>query len=156
MAYLRKETPASGPDSAGCIFCDLPAESDDAASLIIQRGQWAYVILNRYPYNNGHMMVVPYEHVPSFEHLAPPALAEIMELSNQCVAALRAIYDPQAFNLGANIGAAAGAGIADHVHMHVVPRWSGDTNFMPVLADVRVLPEHLLESARRLRAAWSG
>ncbi len=154
MDYLRKDKSAPNQDPEPCIFCDLPAENDDAASLIVWRGRWAYVILNRYPYNNGHMMVVPYEHVPSFEPLALPALAEIMELTNQAVAALRNIYQPQAFNLGANIGMAAGAGIAAHVHMHIVPRWAGDTNFMTAVAATRVIPEDLQETYRLARANW--
>lgn len=154
MDYLRRAGPMSDSIAAGCIFCNLPAANDDPASLIIQRGQRAYVILNRFPYNNGHMMVVPFQHVPSFEALDDATLAEIMQLTNQALAALRSMYNPQAFNLGANIGAAAGAGIADHVHMHVVPRWAADTNFMTAVADTRVIPEDLQETYRLARAHW--
>jgi ATP adenylyltransferase len=144
MAYLRSEN-LSG-SSAGCIFCDLPAEHRDAENLIVHRGQLAYVILNRYPYNNGHMLVVPYEHVATLEALDAPALAELMLLAKQSLADLRAMYNPQAFNLGVNIGGAAGAGIADHVHMHVVPRWAGDSNFMTTVSSTRVIPEDLNET----------
>ncbi|MCC6190030.1 MAG: HIT domain-containing protein [Anaerolineales bacterium] len=151
MPYLRG-TDSGNP--AGCIFCDLPAQDADADNFIVRRGRHVYVILNRYPYNNGHMMIVPYAHVPSFEQLDAPALAELMALSNETLAALRNMYHPQAFNLGANIGAAAGAGIADHVHMHVVPRWAGDTNFMATVAGTRVIPEDLAETYRLACQHW--
>ena len=152
MAYLRSES--SSGVSTGCIFCDKPAEQHDAENLIVHRGQLAYVILNRYPYNNGHMMVVPYQHVATLEALEAPALSEIMLLAKRALAALRAMYHPQAFNLGVNIGAAAGAGIADHVHMHVVPRWSGDSNFMTTVASTRVIPEDLNDTYQLAVANW--
>jgi ATP adenylyltransferase len=143
------------PSGSACIFCDLPAQNADAETLIVRRGALAFAILNRYPYNNGHMMVVPYAHVPSFEHLDAPTLAEIMALTNQAVATLRRMYAPEAYNLGANIGGAAGAGIADHVHMHVVPRWAGDTNFMATVAGTRVIPEDLHDTYRQAHALWA-
>jgi len=152
MAYLRSETPSSS--STGCIFCDKPNEHKDAENLIVQRGQLAYVILNRYPYNNGHMMVVPYQHVSSLEALDAAALAEIMLLAQQALMALRGMYSPQGFNLGVNIGSAAGAGIADHVHMHVVPRWGGDSNFMTTVANTRVIHEELQETYRLAVQHW--
>jgi ATP adenylyltransferase len=152
MAYLRSETPSGG--STGCIFCDKPKEQKDAENLIVRRGQLAYVILNRYPYNNGHMMVVPYQHVASLEALDAPALAEIMLMAQQALTALRGMYSPQGFNLGVNIGTAAGAGIADHVHMHVVPRWAADSNFMTTVADTRVIPEDLQDTYRLALAHW--
>jgi len=169
MAYLRgTDTPGDQPagsstspivgthplGSTGCIFCDLPAQNRDAENFIVRRGQSAYVILNRYPYNNGHMLVVPFTHVPSFEPLAAPVLAEIMGLINQAVATLRRMYTPDAFNIGANIGGAAGAGIADHVHMHIVPRWSGDTNFMSTVAGTRVIPEDLHDTYQQAHDLW--
>lgn len=153
MAYLQASSGASS-SRASCIFCDLPAQNADAENLIVRRGAHAFVILNRYPYNNGHMLIVPYAHAPSFEQLAAPVLTEIMLLSNQAVAALRQMYQPQAFNLGANIGSAAGAGIADHVHLHVVPRWSGDTNFMSAVAGTRVIPEDLADTYQRAQQNW--
>jgi ATP adenylyltransferase len=152
MAYLRNETPPG--NSAGCIFCDKPAENNDPDNLIVWRGRLAYVILNRYPYNNGHMMVVPYQHVATLEALDAPALGALMLLAKQALTALRGMYHPQAFNLGVNIGAAAGAGIAEHVHMHVVPRWAGDSNFMTTVAATRVIPEDLAETYRLAVQHW--
>lgn len=163
MAYLRgtdadtgaRRLPATGMLSpSGCIFCDKPVEQRDRENLIVHRGPRAFVILNLYPYNNGHLMVVPYQHVPSFEQLDEPTLMDVMRLMNQAVSALRRVYKPQAFNLGANIGTAAGAGIADHVHMHVVPRWAGDTNYMATVAGTRVIPEELGETYRQVQEAW--
>ena len=152
MAYLRNETPAG--NDGGCIFCDIPAQHQDAQNLVVHRAQLAYVILNLYPYNNGHMLIVPYAHAASLEGLPGPVLAELMLLGKQAMTALRAMYAPQAFNLGVNIGAAAGAGIADHVHMHVVPRWAGDSNFMTTLASTRVIPEDLAETYRLAVKHW--
>jgi ATP adenylyltransferase len=154
MAYLRNEAAATPPGAVGCVFCDLPAAGDDAASLIVRRGTHAFVILNKYPYNNGHLLVVPFAHVPSLEQLDEPTLAELMRLTNQSLAALRRMYNPQGFNLGANIGAAAGAGIAEHVHLHIVPRWAGDTNFMTSVNNVRVIPEDLQETYRLAKDHW--
>jgi ATP adenylyltransferase len=155
MAYLRSDEASKTPGATGCIFCDLPAAQDDAASLIVQRGERAFVILNKFPYNNGHLLIVPFAHVPSLEQLDEPTLTELMRLTNQALAALRKMYNPQAFNLGANIGAAAGAGIADHVHLHVVPRWAGDTNFMTSVNNVRVIPEDLQDTYRLAKAHWA-
>lgn len=155
MAYLRNDAGSQKPSPTGCVFCDLPAAGDDAASLIVQRGRHAYVILNKYPYNNGHMLIVPFAHVPSLEQLDEPNLTELMRLTNQTLAALRQMYNPQGFNIGANIGAAAGAGIADHIHLHVVPRWAGDTNFMTSVNGIRVIPEDLQETYRLAKAHWN-
>ena len=152
MAYLRNENPSG--NATGCIFCDKPAEDRDAENLIVHRGRLAFVMLNRYPYNNGHMLVVPYDHVATIEALATPTLTELMLLANQALAALRGMYDPQAFNLGVNIGAAAGAGIASHVHMHVVPRWAADSNFMTIVASTRVIPEDLQDTYRLALQHW--
>jgi ATP adenylyltransferase len=151
MHYLQN---TNAETSGGCIFCNKPAEGRDEQNLIVQRGQHGYVILNLFPYNNGHLMVVPYAHVPSPEQLETATLTEMMLLMTQGLAALRAMYSPQAFNVGMNIGGAAGAGIAEHVHLHAVPRWAGDTNFMTVTAGTRVLPEDLRDTWRRMRAAW--
>ena len=155
MAYLRNSA-AGVPGPTGCIFCDLPAEGRDAENLIVHRGARAFVILNRYPYNNGHLLIVPFAHVPSFEALDPATLTEMMLLANTATATLRRMYNPQAFNLGANIGAAAGAGIAEHVHLHLVPRWAGDTNFMSTTSGTRVIPEDLSETYRLARQHWAG
>ncbi|HNZ02262.1 MAG TPA: HIT domain-containing protein [Anaerolineaceae bacterium] len=137
-----------------CIFCTGPAEPDSPDNLIIHRGEHAYVMLNRFPYTSGHLMVVPFLHQPSLEGLEPAILAEIMGLLTHSMGVLRRVYRPEGFNMGANIGAAAGAGIAGHVHVHLVPRWSGDTNFMSAIGEARVVPEDLQETFQRLHSAW--
>ncbi len=147
MAYLTEERPQ------GCIFCIKAAEDRDEENLIVCRGEHTFIMLNRYPYNAGHLMVIPYAHVASLEDLPAEVLTELMLLVNRSLAALRRAMSPEAFNVGANLGHAAGAGIVDHVHMHVVPRWEGDTNFLPVLADVRVVPEFLSDTYRKIRRA---
>ena len=139
----------------GCVFCNIHAQNNDIENLVVFRGKTAFVILNRYPYTSGHLMVVANVHQASFEDLDPGVRSEMMELATKGIRALRSVYKPDAFNLGANIGEAAGAGIAGHVHLHVVPRWSGDTNFMSLLAETRVLPEELKETFRRVQTAWN-
>ncbi len=138
----------------GCIFCDKVAENDDQANYILHRGKTCYVMLNLYPYNNGHLMVSPYRHVPSLEQLQEDELTEMMLLVNRSIQALRRAMRPDGFNIGVNIGKAAGAGIEEHVHIHIVPRWEADTNFMPVLSQTRVIPELLDDTYRKLKAAW--
>ena len=137
-----------------CIFCIALTQSDGPENLIVAREKQTYIILNRYPYTSGHLMVVPFAHQPNFERLDSETRAEMMEMTTRCMQVLRDIYHPQAFNMGANIGEAAGAGIADHVHIHIVPRWAGDTNFMSTLATTRVLPESLEETYNRVKKAW--
>jgi ATP adenylyltransferase len=139
-------------DSPECLFCELPNSEDN---LILHRGAKAYVVLNRYPYTNGHLMVVPYAHQASIEDLDDSILLEVMTLSSQAVSALRATYGATAFNLGINIGKAAGAGVVSHVHLHVLPRWAGDTNFMAATAETRVIPEGLDETFARLKSHWN-
>ena len=139
----------------GCIFCIAQELDDSAENLIAFRGERAYVILNRYPYTSGHLMVVPFDHKPNLEELDPQTRAEMMELATRCMMVLRKIYDPQAFNLGANIGEAAGAGVKSHVHVHIVPRWAGDTNFMSVVGEMRVLPELLEQTYQRVKNGFS-
>ena len=134
----------------GCVFCAKPALADDESALIVHRGERCFVILNAYPYNNGHLMVSPFKHVASIEQLDEGELLELMTLVQRGIGALREVYAPEGFNIGVNQGAAAGAGIADHLHLHVVPRWGGDTNFMPVIGSTRVLPQALAESWREL------
>ncbi|MFN8378784.1 MAG: HIT domain-containing protein [Anaerolineae bacterium] len=150
MAYIRGEK----SEGMGCVFCEAPDHMDEDA-LIVARGVYQYVILNRFPYNNGHLMVVPYAHVDTPEALSRETLLEGMELTNQAMAALRTLYNPPAFNLGANIGAAAGAGIAAHYHFHIVPRWPGDANFMTAVGETRVVPDTLENTWRELRSAWA-
>ncbi len=140
--------------TTGCIFCEFPARDPalDTETYIVYRGQYAYIILNAYPYSNGHLMVVPYRHTASLDDYDDGELLEVMRLTRLSLRLLRAAFHPGGFNLGVNMGRVAGAGIADHLHWHVVPRWNGDTNFMPVLADVRVIPESLAVVYERLRA----
>jgi len=158
MNYLwspwRMEYILSAKSEEGCIFCNGLKLEDGPDNLIIYRGAMAFVILNRFPYTSGHLMVVPYEHQPSLELLKPGSRADVMELAAQAVQVLEMLYAPQGFNLGMNIGIAAGAGISEHVHLHVVPRWAGDTNFMSSVSQTRVLPELLEETYRRVREAW--
>lgn len=136
-----------------CIFC-AKVNADDEAELVVYRSTYVYVTLNLYPYNNGHLMVVPYAHVPSTEQLPPEALTDLMLTTNAALATLRRVYKPQAFNVGANLGEAAGAGVAGHFHLHIVPRWAGDTNFMSVVGSTRIIPDELVETWRKLREAW--
>jgi ATP adenylyltransferase len=143
----------TAPKEEGCIFCRAVESKDDRGNLVLLRGERAFLILNRYPYNNGHIMVVPYAHVPSLEDLDAPTLTELMELLKQGLAALRVAMGPEGFNVGANLGQVAGAGVEDHVHLHVVPRWTGDTNFMPIIGDMRVIPQTWLQTYDELRAA---
>jgi len=139
----------------GCIFCEAIAAGADRERLIVFRGDTHYVILNRYPYSNAHLMIVPRRHLADLTEATPEERRELMELSARALAALRATYNPQGFNLGCNLGTIAGAGIAEHYHLHVVPRWEGDTNFMTVTAGTRVIPEDLDRSWERLSAAFA-
>jgi ATP adenylyltransferase len=150
MSYING---VSKPQTGVCVFCAAPRH-DDETVFILHRGKLAYVIMNIFPYNNGHVMVIPYAHVDTIEKLDTATLTEIMQLTNLSLAAIRLASDPHAFNLGANIGRAAGGGIEEHFHLHIVPRWQGDTNFMPILADTRVLPEKLEESYQRLKPTF--
>ena len=149
MPYIQSEK-----NMNGCVFCMEMAREDGPENLIVYRGEYAFVIINRYPYTSGHLMVVPYSHASSIDELDPDIRSEMMELANECLGVLRSIYHPQGFNIGVNIGEAAGAGILDHVHLHIVPRWGGDTNFMSSLGQARVLPEALEDTYYRVKEAW--
>jgi ATP adenylyltransferase len=140
--------------SDGCVFCRVQKEADGTGNLVIARGERAFVIVNRFPYTSGHIMVVANTHLPSLEDLDEATRAEMMELVTQCIRVLRKVYRPQGFNVGANIGEVAGAGVAGHVHLHIVPRWGGDSNFMSTVAETRVLPETLEETYQRVREMW--
>jgi ATP adenylyltransferase len=153
-APWRLEYIKSADDETGCLFCAAAVEGDDEAKLVVHRGTCALVLLNKFPYASGHLMVAPMRHVGEFGELDGEEAVEIHRLASFGIGALAQTYQPQGYNLGWNLGRVAGAGIVDHVHLHVVPRWAGDTNFMPVLADVKVLPEHLVEARRKLAAAW--
>ena len=150
MAFIK------APRPSGCFFCEAAAAapSDDATHLVLARGELTLVILNRYPYNNGHLMIAPNAHLANLEDLPAAAANELTALTQRSVRVLRQVLAPQGFNLGINAGKVAGAGVADHVHQHVVPRWEGDTNFMPVVAQAKVLNESLTKSYGELRAGF--
>jgi ATP adenylyltransferase len=149
MTYIEKYEKESG-----CVFCSAQAKADSAENLIVFRGENAYVILNRYPYTSGHLMVIPFEHVSNLEALKAETRAEMMELASRCTTVLRIVYGTASFNMGINIGEAAGAGVLGHVHIHIVPRWVGDTNFMSTTGDTRVLPEALEDTYNRVKEAF--
>jgi len=149
MSYI-----SSKKDEEGCVFCNTLMDEDGPGNLIIYRGENAFVILNRFPYTSGHLMVLPYLHVSTLDLLDALTRAEMMELTNQCTLVLNQIYRPQGFNIGINQGEAAGAGIAPHIHLHIVPRWMGDTNFMTAVSGTRVVPEDLVVTWQRIYEAW--
>lgn len=134
-----------------CFLCEASREKDDVKGFVVHRGRSCFVILNKYPYNNGHLMIAPYKHVGKISDLESDELLEIVELLKLSIAVLETEYKPDGYNVGLNLGRAAGAGLEEHIHLHIVPRWIGDTNFMPVLADTKVIPESLEESWKRLR-----
>lgn len=148
MAYI-----SSAEKSPECIFCAFPKKNEDEALLILHRGKSCFVILNAFPYNPGHLMVVPYRHVADYESLSDPELLEMHRLAGDCIAALKRTMAPHGFNMGINLGRIAGAGVDGHVHLHVVPRWSGDTNFTTVIGEMRVLPEALSVTWAKLKEA---
>ncbi len=149
LAYVK------GDKGEGCPFCTVPAMSDEDG-LVVARGETAYVVLNLYPYNPGHLMVVPYRHVSGYDELTGDEVAEVGALTQQALRALRTASGAHGFNVGLNLGSVAGAGIAAHLHQHVVPRWGGDTNFMPVVGHTRVLPQLLGQTRQMLADAWAG
>lgn len=149
LEYIR------GEKTDECIFCSKPALGDDEAALIAHRGERCFVMLNAFPYANGHLMVAPYKHIADLRDLSEETALELVTLTQDSLRALQAAYDPDGYNIGINLGTIAGAGMVDHVHQHIVPRWAGDTNFMPVLSDTRVLPQSLAESYRALRDAFA-
>jgi ATP adenylyltransferase len=149
MAYIESHN-----QEPGCLLCNRLAEADGPENLVLHRAKHAFVILNRYPYTTGHMMIVPFHHRASLEDLEPEVLAEMMVLAARALVVLRRAYGAKAFNVGANIGEAAGAGVVGHVHMHVLPRWPGDTNFMTTMAETRVIPASLESTYDRLHRLW--
>jgi len=144
----------TGDRPKGCFLCQKQDDEEDRDNYVIHRGSRCYVILNLYPYNPGHLMIVPYDHLPSVEDLDEETLSEMMIMVSRCVKLLQNTMSPSGFNVGMNIGRVAGAGVAEHVHAHVVPRWEGDANFMPVVASTKVLPEALRTTYDKLRDAW--
>ncbi|MBA0050781.1 HIT domain-containing protein [Streptomyces sp. AJS327] len=153
MAYIQGENKPTGPGQDGCPFCTIPAKSDEDG-LVLARGEQVYAVLNLYPYTGGHLMVVPYRHLADYTELNEAETAELGLLTKRAMAALRAASGAQGFNIGMNQGTVAGAGIAAHLHQHVVPRWGGDTNFMPVVGHTRVLPQLLADTRAMIAAAW--
>lgn len=147
MDFIKGEAPK------GCIFCDLPAQKNDRENLIVHRGKLAYIILNKFPYNNGHLLIVPNTHAARYLDVADDVWTEMHTLTKLGMRALDARVKPHGYNVGMNLGEAAGAGVKDHLHIHIVPRWGGDTNFLPVLADTKCMPQHLLTSFDEL-APW--
>jgi ATP adenylyltransferase len=156
MPYLRGE---EKKQYDGCPFCikgtgDSGDLEFDAREYVVARSAHVYAALNMYPYNNGHVLIIPYQHVPSMEQLSPDVLTDLMLTTNRALAALRKIYQPRAFNIGANLGADAGAGIPDHFHFHIVPRWNADTGYMTVIGGARVIPDMLADTWRQMREVW--
>ena len=149
MSYIRR---VGKP--AGCIFCRASRARRDTANLLLHRGRHGFVIMNRFPYNSAHLMIAPYAHVNSLEKLPDETSLEILRLTNLSLSVLRTGLNPEGFNIGINLGRVSGAGIEAHVHVHIVPRWNGDTNFMPLFAETRVIPEHLQSTYRELRAQF--
>jgi ATP adenylyltransferase len=152
-APWRLEYIKSADDQSGCLFC-AAAAGGDSERLVVNRGSYAIALLNRFPYSSGHFMVAPIRHLGEYGDLEDDEALEVHRLAAAGMGALAETYRPQGYNLGWNLGRIAGAGVTEHVHLHVVPRWAGDTNFMPVLADVKVLPEYLEETGQKLRNAW--
>jgi ATP adenylyltransferase len=152
LAYVKD---ASKDVEQACIFCAKPGEGTDRENLIVHRGERCFVILNLYPYTNGHLMIAPFEHVATLQALPAETTAEMMALAQRAIEVLEARYEPHGFNVGFNQGRVAGAGVEHHIHMHVVPRWGGDTNFMPVLADTRVMPQTLEQTYEMLEGRFS-
>ncbi|HEU4706198.1 MAG TPA: HIT domain-containing protein [Solirubrobacterales bacterium] len=151
LAYVKD---ASKDIEEECIFCAKPAAKDDEANLIVHRGERCFVILNLFPYTNGHLMVAPYEHVGRLQELPTETLAEMMTLAQRAMERLEEVYQPHGYNVGFNQGRVAGAGVEHHIHMHVVPRWAGDNNFMPVIADTKVMPQSIEQSYEALKGAF--
>jgi ATP adenylyltransferase len=153
MAYINMDD-APKPGPTGCIFCDKSADNNDVKDLIIYRGKLAFVLMNLYPYNSGHLMIAPYRHTAILSELSDDIMLEMMQLTARAQQALSRAFHPDGYNIGINLGRVAGAGIADHIHQHIVPRWNGDSNFMPVLAETKVMPDSLENSYRKIVDAW--
>jgi ATP adenylyltransferase len=150
MKYIQE---AACGQQCGCIFCDKSEPENDESDLILFRGRTCFVMMNLYPYNNGHLLIAPFRHVGLFEELTDEEMLEAGKLTQRCLAALKETMNPHGYNVGMNLGRTAGAGVEDHLHLHIVPRWSGDTNFMPVIAETKVISESLQEGWKRLAQA---
>lgn len=156
MQYIKREPSGTSATDNGCVFCAITAASPehDPANLILHRGTNCFVVMNLFPYNTAHLMVLPYTHTADLPGLDAATATELFALTQRCVAILNAEYQPHGHNLGMNLGHLAGAGIAEHLHMHIVPRWGGDTNFMPIVGGTKLIPEELDVTYQRLRAHW--
>ncbi len=148
MTYIEKARPST------CLFCETPLTGDDEKDLLLYRGTSVFVLMNLFPYNPGHLMIAPYRHLDDLGKLSPDEQLELVQEAARSTRLLRRTMNPDGFNLGANLGKAAGAGIEEHLHLHIVPRWNGDTNFMPVVAGARVIPEHLTATYRKLASLF--
>ena len=148
MAYVESKK------SAGCVLCEKPGEKTDEANYVLYRAEMNFVIMNSFPYNPGHLMVAPYRHVATLEDLTAAERNEHFDIVSRCIAVLRKVSDPAGFNLGMNIGRVAGAGIEGHIHSHIVPRWNGDTNFLPAIGDTRVIPQALADTYQKLKGLF--
>jgi len=155
IVYIKGEGKPATAEVADCPFCEIPSRGDDADALIVRRGRLAYAVLNLYPYNAGHLLICPYRHVADYTDLTAQETAEVAELTQQAMRTIRAVSSPHGFNLGMNQGSVAGAGIAAHLHQHVVPRWGGDANFMPVVGRTKVLPQLLADTQQMIAQAWN-
>ena len=153
LAYVTSDLASTDPDAGGCPFCSIP-DRDDGDGLVIARGGSVYAVLNLHPYNPGHLMVVPYRHVAELEDLTEEETRDLADFTRRAIMAVKAASAPQGFNVGLNLGGVAGGSLADHLHQHVVPRWGGDSNFMTVLSDTKVMPQLLADTARVLREVW--
>ena len=151
MKYIKEND-----EDQACIFCAAAKSKNDPEKLVFYRGESVFMILNRYPYTSGHVMCVPYAHEAQLADITREARGEMMEMVNRALEVLARVYTPEGFNIGLNLGAVAGAGVAEHLHIHIVPRWTGDTSFMTAVGDTRVLPESLPDTYRRVKEAWEG
>ncbi len=152
--YIQTFKEKKRSKSRACLFCEIAKDTHDSKNLLVWRGKNCYVVMNRFPYNSGHTMIVPYTHAQDFSMLKDNELAEIITTAKKCFRVLTKINGPQGFNFGSNIGSVAGAGIAEHIHFHIVPRWNGDTNFMPVLASIKIISEDMKKFYRQFRKAF--
>ncbi len=153
-APWRMEYIESGDKKDTCILCDKLEEKDGTGNLVLKRSEYSFVIMNKFPYNPGHLMVCPLRHIANVEELTPEEMSDLFQQIQVSVKVIKRVLAPHGYNLGLNAGRVAGAGVDQHLHFHIVPRWNGDTNFMPVLADVKVIPEHLMRTYKKLKAAF--
>lgn len=154
MQYVLSNSKENSKNQTACIFCDFPKRNEEEKFLILRREKLSFVIMNAFPYNSGHLMVVPYRHTADMTQLTFEETSEMTLLAQTAVSTLKSLMNPDGFNIGMNLGKAAGAGIDQHLHIHIVPRWNGDTNFMPVIGNVKVVSEALTSTWKRLKAAW--